>query len=100
MSLDFELIETWPMEQQARFILDFLIIKSGKKFRHVEANLRLIRARLKEGYSEHDIRMVTMRYIFKWKDTDMHDYIRPKTLYNATNFAQYVVEIGQPLRKF
>lgn len=76
-------------------ILDFLIEQSGKRFKHVPANIRLITARLKEGHSHDDITSVIERKIKEWQDdVKMAKYIRPATLFNAEKFNQYVGELG------
>ncbi len=36
--------------------------------------------------------------VAKWgRDEKMRDYLRPKTIFNATNFANYVGELGATL---
>ena len=76
-------------------ILDFLNNRSGKSFKHVDSNLKLIRARIKEGHSETIIISVVERKIKEWEnDSKMAQYIRPATLFNAEKFNQYVGELG------
>lgn len=76
-------------------ILDFLNTRSGKSFKPVDSNLKLIRARVKEGHSEHVILSVVERKIKEWEhDSKMAQYIRPATLFNAEKFNQYVGELG------
>ena len=76
-------------------LLDFLIKRSGKKFKHVPANLKLITARLKENNSPREIEAVIERKVTEWEnDPKMAKYIRPATLFNAEKFNQYVGELG------
>jgi len=76
-------------------ILDFLNKVSGKQFQHVQSNIRLITARIKEGHSESVILSVIEKKIKEWgSDQKMAQYIRPATLFNAEKFNQYVGEIG------
>lgn len=76
--------------QAAKRILEFLNLRSGKRFHPTQSNIAPIVARLREGYSEQDIRTVTMRKVSEWlPDEKMQEYIRPKTLFNATNFNSY-----------
>lgn len=78
----------------AKTILSFLNEKTGKNFRPVKANLDLIIARLNEGYEEDQFRQVIAMLTRKWsKDENMISYLRPKTLFNRTNFANYVGEL-------
>ena len=74
-------------------ILIFLNEKTGKKYQPVKANLSLISARLKE-YSEDQLRQVIAKKCREWgTDDKMAQYLRPKTLFNATNFANYAGEL-------
>lgn len=81
------------LTRQAEEVLTFLNEKTGRAYRPVEANLNLIRARLKEGATVEDCRMVVARKWRDWKEDDkMREYARPATLFAATNFAQYIGE--------
>ena len=76
-------------------ILNFLIKRSGKSFKHVPSNLKLITARIKEGHSESEILAVIDMKVKEWQmDPKMAKYIRPATLFNAEKFNQYVGELG------
>lgn len=75
-------------------VLDYLNLKAGRAYQHVDVNLKLIAARL-EGASVDQCKAVIDSKISKWRgDEKMDEYLRPKTLFNATNFAQYVGELG------
>jgi uncharacterized phage protein (TIGR02220 family) len=76
----------------ARQVLEFLNEKTGRHYEPVEANLRLIRARLREA-SADDLRSVVALKARQWKGTEMDGYLRPATLFNATKFAQYQGEL-------
>lgn len=85
-------------DQQARQVLEFMNAKRppGKRgFKMVEANLRLIRARLREGYTVDELRAIVAK---KWRQVQAGDfperYYRPLTLFNAEKCAQYVGELG------
>lgn len=76
-------------------ILDFLIRISGKNFKHVKSNLRLITARLKEGHTEAEILAVVEMKVKEWQaKPKMTMYIRPATIFGAEKFNQYVGELG------
>jgi uncharacterized phage protein (TIGR02220 family) len=76
-------------------VLQFLNEKTGKSFKPVPANLRLIAARLNEGNTVEDLRCVIANRIMHWSsDPKMSVYLRPKTLFDATNFASYRGEIS------
>lgn len=80
-------------------VLNYLNEKSKKNFRDVKANIDLIKARLNE-YSVDDLKMVVDIKTAKWlKDEKMNEYLRPSTLFNATNCAQYIAETPKPTVK-
>jgi uncharacterized phage protein (TIGR02220 family) len=76
----------------AKRIIDYLNEKCGKSFRPVAANMKMIKARLKE-FSEDDLLKMITHKCNEWMFTDMEKYLRPATLFNATKAAQYVGEI-------
>jgi uncharacterized phage protein (TIGR02220 family) len=78
----------------AREILEFLNQKAHRKYRPTAANLRMIRCRLKEGFTADECRQVIARKCREWgKDEKMKNYLRPATLFNATKFSQYSGEL-------
>lgn len=78
----------------AREILQFLNDKTGKAYQQVPANLELIVARLKDGASADELRQVVAKKCREWGGDDkMAGFLRPKTLFNRTNFAQYQGEL-------
>ena len=46
-----------------------------------EGTVRLITARVNEGYTEDDIKAVIDKKVKEWKGTDMEKYLRPETLF-------------------
>jgi uncharacterized phage protein (TIGR02220 family) len=79
----------------AKSILNFLNEKTGRRYRPVEANLKLIVARLQGGATEQTLRQVIAKKCREWAaDEKMALYLRPATLFNATKFAQYEGELG------
>lgn len=78
----------------AREVLDFLNAKAGRSYQPVDANLKLIVARLKEGASVQDCRAVIAKKCREWgSDEKMAEYLRPATLFNALKFGQYRGEL-------
>ena len=82
-------------------IIKFLNEKAGKSFRTNNAStLRIINARLNEGYSEEDFKLVINSKVKEWKnDSKMKEYLRPSTLFNATNFENYLVKAKENPRE-
>jgi uncharacterized phage protein (TIGR02220 family) len=74
----------------ARELLEFLNQKTGRYYRPVPVNLKLITARLDSGVSAQDIRSVIAMKTRQWRGRpDMAVYLRPSTLFRASNFEQY-----------
>lgn len=83
-----------PLKKQAMEVLQFLNEKTGRTYRPVDTNLKLIMARLKSGATVMDCRQVIAKKTREWKgDPKMVDYLRPATLFNATKFEQYLGEL-------
>ena len=87
---------TMPSKLDAcKQILEFLNAKTGKAFKAVDSNINLIKARLKEGHAEHEILAVIERKVAEWPPGHkQHQYLRPMTLFRASNFNNYVGELG------
>lgn len=82
-------------------VLDFLNMKAARAYRPVDANLKLIEARLKSGVTVLDCRQVIARKVREWKgDLKMEKYLRPETLFNSTKFEQYMGELILPENEF
>lgn len=81
------------LRHQAEEILNFLNNKTGRAYEAVPANVNRILARLKE-FSADDIRAVIAKKCREWgADDRMREYLRPKTLFAAENFANYHGEL-------
>ena len=79
---------------QAKDVLAYLNKNAGKNFREVDSTLSQIIARLKEGYTAERLREIAYYKIEQWgTDEKMAEYLRPATLYNKTNCAQYDGEL-------
>ena len=78
---------------ESKSVLEFLNNKTGKAFRPTKANLDLIQARFREGYTVQELKTVVARKCLDWKsDPKMREYLRPATLFGAKNFNQYIGE--------
>ena len=82
---------------EAISVLKFLNEKTGRAYRPVDANLKLITARLRTGATVMDCRQVIAKKTREWNsDLKMAEYLRPATLFNATKFEQYLGECVLP----
>lgn len=75
-------------------ILTFLNEKTGRNYQPVKANINLIAGRLREGATVDQCRQVIAKKCREWRDDPNQEiYLRPKTLFSATNFANYQGEL-------
>ena len=82
-------------QEEAIHILEFLNATAKKKFRPVLANLKFIKARLKE-YPAEVLKQVIQLKTFEWKDDyKMNEYLRPETLFNQTKFETYLQKVNE-----
>jgi len=74
-------------------IIDYLNLKSGKKFKDNSKNtISIITARLKEKFTLDDFKKVIDIKSTKWKDdAKMNEYLSPETLF-STKFESYLNE--------
>jgi len=82
----------------ATSLLTYLNSKTGNKYRPEKTNLALIQARLASATVEQ-IQAVIDAKVAEWKaDPKMRKFLRPSTLFRATNFEQYLGQVnnGQP----
>lgn len=83
-----------PNGHEAHRVLEWLNTKAGKNFPFSPPNLDLIRCRMKEGTTEHDLKAIISRKVKEWAtDEKQRVFLRPKTLFNRTNVANYLGEL-------
>lgn len=89
-----------PIESQAKEIIDYLNTQANSKFQHSTASLKHLRARLREGMSFDDLKLIVDYKVWEWGgDPKWGQYIRPKTLFSENaesyiNAANQVKESG------
>ncbi|KXH86951.1 conserved phage C-terminal domain-containing protein [Sporosarcina sp. HYO08] len=73
-------------------VIDYLNTKANKQFRATsKATARLVRGRFSEGYTVADFKKVIDAKAEEWRDDPYwQKYLRPSTLFNATNFENYL----------
>lgn len=72
-------------------IVSYLNEKTGKDFRHsTKATVRLIEARLNDGYTVKDFKKVIDNKTAEWKGTEQEQYLRPETLFAPSHFESYL----------
>lgn len=91
--------ESGTRHEQATRILEFLNVKAGKRFRPNGTTLKPIINRLAEGFTVVECKQVIARKVREWKGTEFgngkrgDDYLRPSTLFAATNFNNYAADL-------
>lgn len=76
--------------EQAKEAIEYLNSKTRSGFKPVGSNLDLVKARLREGYDLDAVKSVIDAKVLAWADdAKMREFLRPKTLFNRTNFSQY-----------
>jgi len=109
---DFKIIEnkkektTATKEQRdiAIQVIEYLNIQAETTFStKIGSNIELICARLKEGYTLSDFKLVIDKKVKDWKGTDWGKFLRPNTLFAKTKIENYLNSNNndkQPTSKF
>ena len=71
-------------------VLKYLNSSIHSNYRNCDSTLRLIRARLKEGYTFNDCKTVIDKKCSEWLGTDMAKFLRPSTLFAKGHFEEYL----------
>jgi len=79
----------------AHSVIQYLNDKTGKQFKSQSAATRkFINGRIKEGYTKEDfIRVIDLKTKQWLNRHEFSAFLRPSTLFNATNFENYVNEL-------
>ena len=89
-------------DQAVETVISHLNELAGTHYRPTKADtIKLISARLKEGYTVDDLRLVVSYKSDEWMGTDMQKYLRPETLFRPSKFEGYLnaATSGAPARK-
>ena len=88
-----EVIETEIVtknEMNYKNIIDYLNLRLGTNYKSSSAKTKaLIDARLNEGFTEDDFKVVIDKKYDEWHDSEMAQYLRPETLF-GTKFEGYL----------
>ncbi|KNC88280.1 conserved phage C-terminal domain-containing protein [Trabulsiella odontotermitis] len=92
---------------QAIEVLSHLNLISGSRYQKSRSSLENIRARLREGNSVDDLKLVIDLKHEHWHDNDeQYQYMRPETLFGPKKFESYLQSAlrwdkkGRPLREY
>ena len=82
----------------AEKVIQYLNNKTGRSFRAVQSQTKLIEARIAEGATPQDLIAVINRKCMEWlDDPKFAQYLRPSTLFNAEKFNAYLGQLDTPL---
>ena len=71
-------------------IIEYLNKKANTKYRATTKGTKsIIQARLNEGFTENDFKVVIDKKVKQWKGTEMEQYLRPQTLF-SNKFESYL----------
>lgn len=73
------------LTEQAQMVIAYLNEKTGKRFRGVESALRMIRARLKSGYTLAELNTVIDNKCNDHYFRENPQYLNPTTLFGSDN---------------
>ena len=88
--------------QAVETVISHLNELAGTRYRPTKADtIKVITARLKEGYTVDDLRLVVSYKCDEWMGTDMQKYLRPETLFRPSKFEGCLnaATSGAPARK-
>ena len=74
------------LNRQADEVIDYLNQKTHSRFRHSEASRKYIRARIQEGSSAGDCKLIIDHKAAQWMGTEFEQYLNPETLFRPTKF--------------
>src|SRR5260364_2521 len=79
----------------AHELIHYLNAKTGRDYRLVASNVRLVQARLREGATVEQVKAVIDAKVRQWgPDPTMAEYLRPATLFGAMKFEQYLGQLN------
>ena len=77
-------------------VIEYLNEQTGSRYRvSTESTRRLIKARMREGFTLDDFKVVISKKAKEWKGGEMEKYLRPETLF-GTKFESYLNQEIRP----
>ncbi|MGQ7679232.1 phage replisome organizer N-terminal domain-containing protein [Streptococcus suis] len=95
-----ELKKVSPKNYHLYIPIQYLNQETGHTYKFIATHTKFIQARYKDGYTLEDFKKVIDTKVAQWKNnSQMAQYLRPKTLFSPSNFDSYLNETpkqGQP----
>jgi uncharacterized phage protein (TIGR02220 family) len=73
-------------------VIQYLNLKSGATYTNNKSNCECIAARMDEGFTISEFKIVIERKCRQWMGTEQEKYLRPITLFQAKKFENYLNE--------
>ena len=89
-----EIKKTNPKNYSLYIPIQYLNQETGHSYKFIKTHTKFIQARYKDGYTLEDFKKVIDTKVTQWKNnSQMAQYLRPKTLFSPSNFDSYLNEI-------
>ncbi|HFI0640997.1 TPA: phage replisome organizer N-terminal domain-containing protein [Streptococcus suis] len=89
-----ELRKTNPKNYPIYIPIQYLNQETGHAYKFIATHTKFIQARYKDGYTLEDFKKVIDTKVAQWKNnSQMAQYLRPKTLFSPSNFDSYLNEV-------
>lgn len=89
-----ELKKVSPKNYHLYIPIQYLNQETGHTYKFIVTHTKFIQARYKDGYTLEDFKKVIDTKVAQWKNnSQMAQYLRPKTLFSPSNFDSYLNEV-------
>ena len=89
-----ELKKVSPKNYPLYIPIQYLNQETGHTYKFIATHTKFIQARYKDGYTLEDFKKVIDTKVSQWKNnSQMAQYLRPKTLFSPSNFDSYLNEV-------
>ncbi|MDG4527199.1 phage replisome organizer N-terminal domain-containing protein [Streptococcus suis] len=94
-----ELKKVSPKNYPLYIPIQYLNQETGHTYKFIATHTKFIHARYKDGYTLEDFKKVIDTKVAQWKNnSQMAQYLRPKTLFSPSNFDSYLNETPKPIQ--
>ncbi|HEL1607525.1 TPA: phage replisome organizer N-terminal domain-containing protein [Streptococcus suis] len=91
-----ELKKVSPKNYHLYIPIQYLNQETGHTYKFIATHTKFIQARYKDGYTLEDFKKVIDTKVAQWKNnSQMAQYLRPKTLFSPSNFDSYLNEVSK-----
>ncbi|HEL2345954.1 TPA: phage replisome organizer N-terminal domain-containing protein [Streptococcus suis] len=91
-----EIKKTNPKNYSIYIPIQYLNQETGHTYKFIATHTKFIQARYKDGYTLEDFKKVIDTKVAQWKNnSQMAQYLRPKTLFSPSNFDSYLNEVSK-----